>query len=241
MGNKRAPGIRNSLICDREKQEGYRLNIRKQSFGIYRALTKESEIEVTGARAKARANIMTYLKEARGTAPIANLIDRVNPGVTFVDQGRVNRAMRGNMFQNGFMLGRMIESIEQHNNSAVNEEEAEEAGQPVAIGNFDWRGQKRTLVAELGYSEGLKVLLDETQIIEDIMGDSKASGIEVREPDHLSLLRYGRQGDNMDLSRRQLWEVADITRLSFEEAKVTEVVFGKMIVGSYQHPLGRVV
>ena len=149
----------------------------------------------------------------------------------FLMRGMVIRAMRFGLLERGFVLGGMMERVENHNNENGND-------LPIPIDGYGWYGENnRTMVARLAASPGLQVLFNQAPVIEDLLVASKAGGLQVSEPDHVSLFKYGRYSDNMDLSYRQQMEASDIVRGHFQEAGVTELILDRLVIGdSYSQP-----
>lgn len=141
--------------------------------------------------------------------------------------------MRFGLLERGFALGSMLARVEHHN---------QENGTdlPIPIDGFGWYGKhSRTMVSRLAASPGLQVLFNQVPIIEELLIASKAGGLEVTEPNHVSLFNYGRSLDNMDLSYKQQMEASDIVRGHFQAAGVTALILDQVVIGdSYSQPKG---
>lgn len=214
--------------CDRELWAG---PAKKQAFGIYRPLTEDSAAELTEALNGAQSKAEARLRRVRRSKPISEFAVREAFGVTFVPRSQIKNAMGYGLLQHIVSVARVIDDIESHN-------DGKDIELDVALdmnNGFDWPGDDRTLIVRLDKScEGAKELVREAPHVESLLRLSDSGRLKSRlrifKPDHVTLLDYGVEGDNRDLSLPQQYDVADIYRDQFLESKLTKLTLGGLML-----------
>lgn len=228
-------GIRANLQSDREQRIRFKQRAGEEAFGVYRPLTPESKEEVKEVLGFAVNSINTYLGKNFYNGSKMKPLDLF--GVTFVQHTQVRQRMRAGLFQRGFERGRMINGIERH---------AEELPSlTIPIEDFGWFGARwdedagRKLAARLDVeSLGYDVLKRQADAVGDMLRQSNGTELKVEVPSHVSLMRYGRYGDRLDLNRIQRRDIRGIVEEHFDQAALTHVELGRLIIGTgYEKPI----
>ncbi len=232
----RSGRIRGDLICNKEDRPSYKRRVGKEVFGIYRPLTDESESEIREVLRGAQKDITGFLGQTRKESAEVMIADDM--GVTFVQRTHVRRALNLGLVARGFELGRLVERFEHQRDTQPDSLE-------VPFGDFAWFGNRwsggryagRKLVGRLAVSEATSTLMDQSELVEDVLGAVHAAELNVERPDHVSFLRYGRSGDLLDLGAAHRNGVLDIVEDHFRAAGVTTLTLGELVVGnSYSQP-----
>lgn len=232
---KRGHRIRSDLIPDSEQQPGYKIRANKQSFGVYRPVMPESIDALHSVLVAARDDIDDYLTKRRKES--SRMVVQKEMGVTYVQKGKVERAMRKGMLQNGFDLGHVQKGISNYNET---QPESIEVG--IDLNRFDWfTFHNRKLVGKFVECEATELLAEDTETVGSLLEKAHAPKLPVQEPDHLSFIKYGTNGDHRDLSSAHRRGVLDIVRKTFEQSEVDSIWLGQMVVGrTYSDPIAMV-
>lgn len=228
-------GIRSNLHSDREQRARFKQRVHHEAFGIYRPLTPESKEEVSMVLRMAANSVSAYLGKTFPNSADMKPLDFF--GVTFVQYTQVEKRLRRGLFQRGFEKGRMIDQIEKH---------AEEFPTlAVPLEEFGWYGARwepvagRKLAARLDQeSFGSDVLERQSVAVKEMLRCANGSELSVEVPDHVSLMKYGRYGDKLDLARFQRREIREIVEGHFDDADLTHIELGRLMMGTgYEKPI----
>ena len=223
--------IRASLVSDRELQPGFKKRIHKEAFGIYRPLTNDSYQQVYDILVDAKEEIDDFLTKRRNTSASVTLPDQM--GITFVGLQSTRKTMRHkSLLQRGFDVKQLQHSVDEYNEKIVSPLE-------VPIDELDWYSyHQRRLVGKFALGEGFAELQDNSESISELLNDARGGQLRVMQPDHVSLFKYGRRRDNMDLSHKHRNEVSDIVLRHLEVADIGAVMLDKIVVGkTYTQPI----
>jgi hypothetical protein len=179
----------------------------------------------------AKQEIDEYLAKRRKTS--AEVILPEQMGITFVGRSNTHKTMRHKrILQNGFDIHYLNKSVDEYNDSLTSPLE-------VPLEELDWYSRhRRRLVGKLAVSDGLSEIVDNTESISELLYEARGEKLKVMEPDHISLFRYGRNRDNLDLSRRHRNNVAEIVQEHFDYADLGSVMLDKLVVGkTYTQPI----
>ena len=179
----------------------------------------------------AEEKVNSFLTENRGRS--ASIRIQNDMGVTFLSSGNVQTAMRLGPTLRGFQFGRMMESIER---------QVEDQPEPLEVPcyGFRWLGKSNRKLAFLIEPRTLAHTELESQavVLDDMLQNSKAAGLDITVPDHVTFMRYGNVGDGQTLNTRHQREIKNIMSDQFESHKVTSVMLGSLVVGhGYGQPL----
>ena len=222
-------GIRANLHPHREQRVRFKQRSGEEAFGVYRPLTPESMAEVSEVLGFAARAVKLHLQEKFPTA--AELKPLNYFGTTFVQHTHVKKRMRAGLFQRGFQLGQMIDEVKQH---------AEECPTLlVPIEHFDWFGARWDQIAGRKLATGIDpesfahdVLKRQASSVREMLKVAEGNELGVEVPSHISLMKYGRYGDHLDLNRTQRSEVSAIVEEQFDEAGLHYVELGRLIIGA---------
>lgn len=223
--------IRASLVANRELQPGFKKRIHKEAFGIYRPLTQDSYQQVYDILVDAKDEIDDYLGKRRNAS--ANIVLPDQMGITFVGLQSTRKTMRHkSLLQRGFDVRQLQKSVDDYNDKIVSPLE-------VPIDELDWYSyHRRRLVGKFALSGGFEEIMDNSESIGELLNDARGGQLRVLQPDHVSLFKYGRRRDNLDLSHKHRNEVADIVHNHFEAADIGAVMLDKIVVGkTYTQPI----
>jgi len=227
---RRCSIIRSDLPSNREDRMSYKRRSGQEAFGIYRPLTPESELQVRNVLAGAIPEIAKHLERYRFSSAEAKPMNEM--GVTFLEKGKVQRALRKGWLRHGFEPHRMTSGLENHVSSFSPTVE-------VPLDNFGWVGRgNRKLSAWLDTtSDVFEELEQEKESVKEILTHANAPELEVYTPNHLTILQYGFIRDGQDLGARDQKVVRHIVRDHFIEHGVDTVSLGGLVVGdSYTQP-----
>jgi hypothetical protein len=140
--------------------------------------------------------------------------------------------MRRGLLQRNFCLNTLLR--------AADETEVYTPGElEVPFGRPEWgegRGY-RNLVLPFIASEADERLEAHTDLVTDALVEAEVSDIAVRIPTHVTLLRYGCNGDGQELSYRHADEVIDIMDRRLTAEDIGSVVLDEVVIGrSYTQP-----
>lgn len=223
--------IRVNRPANREQQPGYRARVKKEAFGIYRPLTEASAEQVHEVNRTVAREIKSYFRQYITTP--AELVAHVDLGVTFVPKSDMKRAMGNGLLQRGFQTARTIEHIEAHH-------VVEQVALPVRLGSALWPDEKRERKLGMSFVPGTRAMHElnsEAEVLRGMLRALKAGELAVREPDHISMFKYGTRRDGRDLSMEDKETVAGIMEACFQSAGLEEIVLGRLNMGeSYSQP-----
>lgn len=227
---RRCASIRSDLPANREERMSFKRRSTHEAFGIYRPLTVESELQIRGVLAGAIPEIAKHLNRYRVSSAEANPMSQM--GVTFLERGKVQRALRKGWLRHGFEPHRMTAGFETHADSFAPVVE-------VPLDNFGWVGRgNRKLSAWLDTtSDVFEELEQEKESVKEVLTHANAPELEVQTPNHLTILQYGFIRDGQDLGARDQKVVRHIVRDHFLESGIDTVLLGGLVVGdSYSQP-----
>jgi len=223
--------IRSDLVAHKEQQAGFKRRLQREAFGIYRPLTDDSYQELHNILSGAKEEIDDFLGKRRKASADVILPDQM--GITFVGLQNTRKAMRHKrILQRGFDINLLHNSVEDYNNTITNPLE-------VPIDELDWYSMhRRRLVGKLALSEAMTEIADNSESIGSLLQQARGEQLRVLEPDHVSLFKYGRNRDNLDLSRRHRRDVANIVTDHLNQANLGSVMLDKIIIGkTYTEPI----
>ena len=223
--------IRSDLVSHKEQQAGFKRRLQREAFGIYRPLTDDSYQELHNILSGAKEEIDDFLGKRRKTSADVILPDQM--GITFVGLQNTRKAMRHKrILQRGFDINLLHNSVEDYNNTITTPLE-------VPIDELDWYSMhRRRLVGKLALSEAMLEIADNSESIGSLLQQARGEQLRVLEPDHVSLFKYGRNRDNLDLSRRHRRDVANIVSDHLNQANLGSVMLDKIIIGkTYTEPI----
>lgn len=222
--------IRSELPANREDRINYKRRSGQESFGVYRPLTLESELQVRSVLAGAIPAIAQHLNRSRVSSADTNQMQEM--GVTFLERGKMERALRKGWLRHGFEPQRMKAGIEDHLNTFAPVVE-------VPLDGFGWVGRgNRKLSAWLDVgSDVFEELEQEKESVKELLTRANAPELEVYTPNHLTVLQYGFIRDGQDLGARDQKEVRRIVHNHFLESGVDTISLGSLVVGeTYSQP-----
>lgn len=228
---KKHYNIRDGLVANKESQTSFKRRIQREAFGIYRPLTDDSFQTMHDILVGAKEEIDDYLGQRRKASAEVILPDQM--GITFVGLQNARKTMRHKrIIQNGFNFKNLHQSVEEYNTNITTPLE-------VPIDQLDWYSRHhRRLVGKLAISDGMQEITENYESIGELLHQARGEKIRVSQPDHVSLFRYGRNRDNLDLSRRQRNNVAEIVQEHFDFADIGSVMLDKIVVGkTYAEPI----
>jgi len=228
---KKNYNIRDSLVANKESQTSFKRRIQREAFGIYRPLTDDSFQKIYEILAGAKVEIDEYLTQRRKSSAEVILPDQM--GITFVGLQNARKTMRHKrIIQNGFDFKQLHQSVEEYNSNLT-------APLEVPIDQLDWYSRhRRRLVGKLAMGEGMEEISENYESIGDILQLARGEKIRVSQPDHVSLFRYGRNRDNLDLSHRHRNNVAEIVQEHLDYADIGAVILDKIVIGkTYTQPI----
>jgi hypothetical protein len=213
-----------------ENRRRHKQRINDEQFGIYRPLSPEATIELRGFLIPAKQEATRFLDRHRRQS--AELTIPNDLGVTFVMRSRVKRAMGQGLLRRGFELGQMMRRIE-------SEADLQDESLRILCGGLDWYSKyNRKLVTTFADSVASRHLERQSDIVTNVLADVQAGELPVMKPDHLTLLKYGRDGDRLDLSRKHRMAVADIVEERLCDEGFDSIMLQGLVVGeSYSQPL----
>lgn len=217
---------KSNLPPDRQKQPSFKGRANKRTFGIGCPLAPESNQQLIKAMTAAKPEVENHLAKVRGAERVAELVVPKAFGVLFVAENRVGHARHLGLVQSGFALGRMIENIERHSQDDVSRDV------PIDGCGFYDKDRPRAMVARLASSDGLQQLMDEVPIVRELLVLSKATGLDVYDPDNVALFDYGLTGDKKGLSSGQRNQTSAIVGRHFEEAGIDSLAVGGLVIGN---------
>jgi len=226
-------GPRANLPANREERSGYKQRVNREAFGIYRPLTDESSEQIWEVVGNAKKDIKSFFGSYVTTA--AELVVPAEMGVTFVMREKMRRAMKHGLLQRGFETARTIDAIE-------SAQPIEPVALEVPLGSTRWvGGRERKLAFGFAESNATRELEQEAAALQGMLTALKAGELAVLEPDHVTLFKYGRARDGRDLSCAHKAIVGGILEEHFQDAGVTSVTLGRLVMGeSYTKPQERV-
>jgi hypothetical protein len=221
---------RSDLVADREAQFHYKKRVQQEAFGIYRPLTPASFQALHTIMSGAKEEIDEFLtRRRRVSAPV---IVHSDMGITFVKRLEAKKAMRRGLLQRGFDLKLLQKGVDDYNEGSNEPLE-------VPIHELDWyTSHKRKLVGRFAISTAVEELSDDSETIGELLEQARGSVLRVDQPDHVAFFKYGRNGDNLDLSLRHQDDVTGIVERHLSEAGMASVMLDRLVVGSsYSVPL----
>jgi len=223
--------IRSDLVAHKEQQAGFQRRLKREAFGIYRPLTDESYQELHNILSGAKEEIDDFLGKRRKISADVILPDQM--GITFVGLQNTRRAMRHKrILQRGFDIKLLQQSVDNYNEEIT-------APLEVPIDELDWYSMhNRRLVGKLAVSHAMDEIIDNSESIDSLLQQARGDQLRVLQPDHVSLFKYGRSRDNLDLSRRHRLDVANIVNDHLGFADLGSVMLDKIIIGkTYTQPI----
>ncbi len=229
---------KSDIPADRQRQPKFTNRANKQTFGIGCPLTPESNQQFVKVMTNAKPELENHLARVRGAERVAELVVPEAFGVIFVVENRVGHARRLGLLQSGFALARMVENIERHSQGDVSRD--------IPIDGFGFydKDRPRAMVARLASKDkdgvkvnGLQELMDAVPIVRKLLVLSKANGLEVSDPDNVSVFDYGLPRDKKGLSGGQEDQVSEIVGRHFEQAGIDSLSVGGLVIGnSIEYP-----
>jgi hypothetical protein len=205
-----------------------------EAFGIYRALDPKvgEEWRMALRATQVAANKITHWKRGvRFTLP-------EEFGVTFLTRYKLSKAMAGGSIERRFDPDQFRRRFE----AEPRLQRADDVRVP--IGGFDWYGVAgRKLVIGLAPSREHITLLRQSDLVEDMLHDTGAEVGKLRQPDHMTVLRFGvpddfrtPQGQYQNRIRRsQREDIEGILRTRLAQAGLESVALTGFAVGdSYE-------
>ena len=223
--------IRSDLVAHKEQQDGFQRRLQREAFGIYRPLTDDSYQQLHGILSDAKEEIDDFLDKRRKTSADVILPDQM--GITFVGLQNTRKAMRHKrILQRGFDINLLQQSVDDYNQTLTSRLE-------VPIDELDWYSMhRRRLVGKLAVSDAMDEIVENSESIGDLLQLARGEQLRVLQPDHVSLFKYGRNRDNLDLSRRHRRDVANIVNDHLCYADLGSVMLDKIIIGkTYTEPI----
>jgi hypothetical protein len=217
-----------------ENRRTYGQRVEDEQFGIFRPVCREQAEQLKGVLYFARFAVNNYLGAVRGGSGSADLYIPNDFGVTFVMNQHVRGAMKRGMLQRGFshaQLERRIESTP----------ELQETETEVAIGGLRWVSQhNRKLAVSFSQTPEYDYLGEQSEALHNVLHEVNAGVLAVAHPNHVTLMRYGHDGDRLDLNQRHRDGVADIIQHHLDDAQIGSVRLDGLVVGkSYSQPFER--
>lgn len=221
--------------CDLESNKRQRRNAdraHENRFGIYRPATSSTEHILGSFAASASELGEDYLAKVREySAPLNPSED--GHGITIVPV-RVLRKRLATAIRHGFEMHRMISRLEDHFSESPIE---------LQIGHIAWLGitpemkkDKRHLAFDFEDTEGRAVLEEQYAVIAEQLAKEGLYNI-VNEPTnmHMTILRYGRPGDGMQIGKRHASLLAEKIEDLRQEQGISTVRVEPIIVGPTYH------
>lgn len=223
--------IRSELVANRENQRSYRQRLRENAFGVYRPLSEESVEAIQGVLDKSKARVNEYFAEVGGLNKYTELIIPEDHGVTYVRRDRVLRALKTSGMRN-FSLTRIQTNVANYN---YRKQETPE----VPIEKLDWFGaQGLKLVAKFAAAAGeVETLADDSEQIGIFLEDAGGQGLDVYEPDHVTLCRFKRSRRGHQLDDIQKSYVQSVVQEELAAADIGAITLEEVVVagGGYRH------
>lgn len=221
----------NPGVCNQENRASKKVLADKESFGIYRPVDKASVQALHDRLVVVREEIDDYLSKRRKSSSNINIQETM--GVTLLQQRRMRREIYKGNIAGQYALRLVSDGVAELNNSD------EEMMVEFDLDRFDWYSQhRRKMVGCFANNDGSNALAEEAETIGGILEEASINGINVAPPDHVTLFKYGHEGDRLDLSRLHQRDVVSIVRDHFEDSASRELRLGSLIVGtSYDKPL----
>lgn len=225
------------LPAHREDSPGFRREMRTQEFGIYRPLTEASLRRLGGATIDVVGEALTELTIERGGPEMVAPFDvKSSMATTFVDRRDIGKN-RLEMLRTGFRIRHEMDAI--HDMLAKPQERSLTVG--LDLDHFEWtdRGDRSLAVFYDTTSDGYDVLLQEQEIIARLLGEYSVKLAEVvRRPNHITLLKYGKSGDKLDLSKGHKNKIIDAITDKFVEERLYSADLASLHFGkSYDEPI----
>lgn len=224
--------IRSELIADRENRRGSKRRIYETAFGVYRPLSEDSKQKVQGVLDKAKTKVDEKFAELGGLNQYTELIIPPDHGVTYVRRDNVLKALKTSALRN-FSLARVKTDVENYNYRR-------QKTPTVPIDNLDWFGAGRLkLVAKFATAGSeVEALADDSEQIGTFLEEAGGEGLDVYEPDHITLCRFKRSRRGHELDPAQKEEVAKIVQNELMVAKIGALTLEEVVVTSagYRQP-----
>ncbi len=229
--NKERRRAKETRVASRkDQQERLALLHDIQPFGIYRPLEKESYDSVVAATLEAVHESANYLQTARKLRnDIGRIVINGDLGMTFMGYQAMRHGLEDAVKNRSVNPEQLIDDLEQIATPEVR----------VPISHFEWSGNgRRRLIARFTLDSMARAELDDQRRqIDDIFSKHDIRRRPV-EPDHVSLVRYGKYGDKQDLNSHHRRKVAEKFGDIFNDRDVLNLALGGMNIGtSYSKPL----
>lgn len=218
--------IRSELAADRENQRSQRRLIRENAFGVYRPLSIDSVSAIQGVLDKSKIRIDEKFAELGGLNKYTELMIPKDHGVTYVRRDNVLRALKTSAMRN-FSLTRVKTNIDNYNYRKP-------ATPSVPIDDLDWLGAQRLkLVAKFATAgTEAETLADDSEQIGMFLEEAGGEGLDVYEPDHITLCRFRRSRGGHELGVTQKEQVAAIVQEELMAAKIGALTLEEVVVSS---------
>lgn len=229
--NKERRRAKEKRISNRkDQQERLALLHDIQPFGIYRPLEKESYDSVVAATLEAVHESANYLQTARKLRnDIGRIVINGDLGMTFMGYQAMRHGLEDAVKNCSVNPEQLIDDLEQIATPEIR----------VPISHFEWGGNgRRRLLARFSLDSMARQELDDQRRQVDAVFSKHDIRRRPVEPDHVSLVRYGKYGDKQDLNSHHRRKVAGQFEKVFQEKDILDVVLGGMNIGSsYSRPL----
>lgn len=222
----------NRIASRKDQQERVALLNEIKPFGIYRPLLVESYQEVASAALIAARDSGYYLQNARKLRnDHGPIVMNGDMGLTFMGYQAMRHGLEDAVKNNGLNPTELISDLDQIHTPEIS----------IPISGFEWVGDgRRRLVGRFAIDSMAREELDYQRIQIDQCLDKHNVAKRPLEPDHVSLVRYGKRGDKQDLNSRHRREVANIFEETFQENNIGHFILGQMNIGtSYSRSLER--
>ena len=226
--------IRSELVANREDRSHRRQQVREMAFGVYRPLSEESREKVQSVLDKSKTRVDKHFAEIGGLNRHTELVIPEDHGVTYVRRDRVLRALKTSRMRN-FSLSRIKTDVDNYNYRR-------QETPTVPIDDLDWFGaQGLKLVAKFATADAsTEELASDSEKIGMFLEEAGGQGLDVYEPDHVTLCRFKRskRGHELDWSQRHF--VKEVVQEELIAAKIGAITLEEVVVagGGYrQSPL----
>ena len=229
--------IRSELVPDREARSSRRRQISEMAFGVYRPLSEESRGKVQAVLDKSKARVDERFAEIGGLNKYTELVIPEDHGVTYVRRDRVLRALKTSAMRN-FSLTRVQTDVANYNYRRQDTP-------TVPIEGLDWFGaQGLKLVARFATADAsAEELADDSEQIGVFLEEAGGQGLDVYEPDHVTLCRFKRSRRGHELDWMQKHQVKSIVQEELVAAEIGALTLEEVVVASAgyrQQPLALV-
>lgn len=201
-----------------------------QPFGIYRPLLQQSYDEVISATLDAIHISSEYLQDARKLkSDFGRITINGDLGTTFIGYQAMRHGLEEAAKDHLLDPRLLIDEIEQINTPDLS----------VPLSHFEWGGNgRRRLLGRFTLDSTARQELDEQRRQLDTLFSKYHIRRRPIEPDHVSLVRYGKYGDKYDLNSYNKRTIVNYFTDSFASRHINNFALGTLVVGtSYSRSL----